>query len=163
MKRIIQGAGALLLGICIFAGVFMGSATNALSAGAGAPIDTPYQYPVVPGTDEWTALTDHVEKLELCQIPEEILSNMTTRALAETVLAYPLLVDMYAWDSTAIGYQVVSAAFNGLAELERRPDGLSALEELEGETGAASGDAAALYLRTLIREMSAAKADADAA
>lgn len=44
-------------------------------------IDTPYEYPIHSGMEEWKELDDHSVKVELCQIPEEILSEMTTEAL----------------------------------------------------------------------------------
>jgi hypothetical protein len=36
------------------------------------------------------------QKLAASYVPEEVLKNMTTDALVETVLNYPLLVDIYA-------------------------------------------------------------------
>ena len=98
---------------------------------------------------------NHAEKVDLCQIPEDILSLMTTEALAETVLSYPLLLDMYVWDSTTTGYKVIAATFNGLAELERRPDGLSTLKELSQQTLRTEDDPFfTRNLETIIREMS---------
>ena len=55
-----------------------------------------YQYPIVPGTAEWASFKTRMEKVAACQIPESILKNMTTEALVETVMNYPLLVDIFA-------------------------------------------------------------------
>lgn len=119
-------------------------------------IDEPYEYPILPGTDEWKAILDHSEKIKLCQIPEDILPLMTTEALAKTVVTYPFMVDMYAWNSTSIGYDVVALTFNGLQELERRPDGLSALEALRQESARTVDESLTpLYINTIISEMSA--------
>lgn len=119
-------------------------------------IDEPYEYPILPGTDEWKAILDHSEKIKLCQIPEDILPLMTTEALAKTVVTYPFMVDMYAWNSTSIGYDVVALTFNGLQELERRPDGLSALEALRQESARTADESLTpLYINTIISEMSA--------
>ena len=112
----------VFMSIFIFAGATISYASVEVSNDTNYTINTPYQYPLVPGTDERGALMNHAEKVDLCQIPEDILSLMTTEALAETVLSYPLLLDMYVWDSTTTGYKVIAATFNGLAELERRPD-----------------------------------------
>ena len=60
-------------------------ASSESSSGTNYTIATPYQYPVKSGTDEWRALTNHAEKVELFQIPEDILPLMTTEALAKTV------------------------------------------------------------------------------
>lgn len=156
MKRIVKRSGAVLLAICLVMSVPMGFASGAEPENGGYTIDTPYQYPITPGTDEWKAILDHGKKIEMCQIPEDILPLMTTQALAKTVVAYPFLVDMYAWDSTSIGYGVVSLTFNGLQELERRPDGLSALEALrQQEAGASDEFLLSIYLNTIIGEMKA--------
>lgn len=92
-------------------------------------ITVAYEYPIVPGTDEWKQLDTHVKMLEACQIPEEILENLTTQALVETVMNYPLLVEMFAYDTAEAGYQAVYNNFNGLRELQERSDAIECLEE----------------------------------
>jgi hypothetical protein len=81
-----------------------------------------YDYPIKPGTDGWKAFTTHDEMLEACQIPEDILKNMSTKALVETVLDYPLLGDMWAYNSIQQGFEAVASQFNGLPELLNRKD-----------------------------------------
>ncbi len=81
-----------------------------------------YDYPIKPGTDGWKAFGSHEEMLKACQIPEELLHRMSTAALVETVLNYPLSVDWWAYDSTEIGIKHVSGQFNGLSELLSRND-----------------------------------------
>lgn len=90
-------------------------------------IVTPYEYPVTPDMDEWKAFQSHVEMIDACQIPEEILENMSTEALAETVLNYPLLTDMLAWSDRSLGVQHVASYFNGLEELLSRNNGIDYL------------------------------------
>lgn len=89
--------------------------------------DTPYEYPVVPGTPEWYAFTTQMQKVHACQIPDDILQNLTTEALVETVLNYPLSSNMYAYDNIQLGYNNLKNQFNGLQELERRKDALTVL------------------------------------
>ena len=145
----------VFMAIFIFAGATISYASVEVSNDTNYTINTPYQYPLTAGTDAWGALMNHAEKVDLCQIPEDILSLMTTEALAETVLSYPLLLDMYVWDSTTTGYKVIAATFNGLAELERRPDGLSTLKELSQQTLRTRDDPFfTRNLETIIREMS---------
>jgi len=91
--------------------------------------NTPYTYPILPGTDEWKEFNTHDEKLEACQIPEEILQNMTIEALVETVLNYPLMGDMLAYNTPIIGFNAVSSTFNGLQELTKRPNAKLELEK----------------------------------
>lgn len=90
-------------------------------------IDEAYEYPVLPGTDEWKELRTQVDKIAVCQIPEEILTNMTTEALLETVLNYPLKSNMYMYDNLSIGYDKLKNQFNGLKELESREDAIEVL------------------------------------
>lgn len=85
-------------------------------------ITTPYEFPIQPGTDEWKKLKSHTEKVDVCQIPNNILENMTTEALAETVINYPLSADMFAYSSPNKGFQQVYSVFNGLQELASRLD-----------------------------------------
>ena len=83
-------------------------------------ISEAYQYPITPAnTDEWAKLTNLAEKKEVCQIPSEITENMTTEALIETVLTYPLLppAALFNDPKTALdGYM----DFNALSELFSR-------------------------------------------
>lgn len=158
MKKIVKRFGMVLLAICVVMSIPIVFASSAAPEDANYTVDTPYQYPITPGTDEWKAILDHSEKIKLCQIPEDILPRMTTEALARTVVAYPFMVDMYAWDSASIGYAVVALTFNGLQELERRPDALSVLEALLQESARASDESLTpLYINTIISEMSASQ------
>lgn len=92
-------------------------------------INTPYEYPVKPGTEAWFALETHGERAAACQIPEEILSNMTTEALVESVVSYPFITDILLFNSAEDGYTIVRDHFNGLQELEVREDGREALSQ----------------------------------
>lgn len=84
-------------------------------------INKAYDYPITPDDEkEWAQLTTLNDKLNACQIPEDILNKMTTPALIETVANYPLSVNLYAFDTLDLGYQMVKGSFNGLAELEKR-------------------------------------------
>lgn len=86
------------------------------------PIDEPYEYPVVPGTDEWKALDNNIDKLRVCMIPEDILRRMTTEALLESLLSYPMMVNMFVWEVPQKGYEYILRNFNGLQELVERED-----------------------------------------
>ncbi len=90
-------------------------------------IDTPYEYPIVPGTQEWIELEDVVARRKVCQIPDDVLNHITTDALLETVINYPFRSDMYSFNDFQTGYEAVKNRFNGLQELERRSDCLDAL------------------------------------
>ena len=80
-------------------------------------IAAPYDYPIKPGSNEWKSLTTHTEMIEACQIPAEVLKDMTTASLVETVLNYPLINDMYAYNNIQLGFMAVSRQFNGISKL----------------------------------------------
>ena len=65
--------------------------------------------------------------VEACQIPTIKLKNMTTEALLETVLDYPLLLHYKAYDSIEKSIEIMSASFNGFSELFLREDVTSVL------------------------------------
>lgn len=81
-----------------------------------------YRYPIIPGTESWNALRNHQEMVDVCQIPEDVISEMTTSELIETIIAYPLYTDMYAYDNWDDGFEIVKQHFNGFDELESRKD-----------------------------------------
>lgn len=88
-----------------------------------------YRYPVLPGTSTWP-YGDHRKMVEMCQIPEDIYESMTTEELAQSVLAYPLLSDIYAYDSITMGLERVAENFDGLQEFYTRSDNASCLVDL---------------------------------
>lgn len=85
-------------------------------------IEEPYTYPIVPGSSEWANFDTVYEMIEVCQIPEDILKNMSTEALVKTVLNYPLLMDLMAGNTPREGFAVMMSNFNGLQELSTRSD-----------------------------------------
>lgn len=97
------------------------------------PFTEPYEYPIVPGTDEWRELTSLAEKIEVCHVPQMALDNMTTEALLETVMDYPLLFNMFAYDDLQRGFEAVMNYCNGLQELWTRPDLEEVLEQFISE------------------------------
>lgn len=80
-------------------------------------ISSVYNYPIKPGTDEWKALKTHKEMLAACQIPQNILNNMTTEALVESCLDYPLFSDILAYNETQNGFSKIASRFNGLGQV----------------------------------------------
>ena len=77
----------------------------------------------------------------MLQIPQEILENMTTDALVECVVNYPYFPDMDAFSTQELGYKAVRDGFNGLRELESRPDGMSCLSaDFENQKTTHPGD-----------------------
>ena len=91
-------------------------------------IDQPYEYPLKPGDPEWKNLNGNIAMLSAVQIPGEILQVLSTKALAKSVLEYPLFMDIWAYDEET-GFKHLAANFNGLRDLLAREDAGPALLE----------------------------------
>ncbi len=88
-----------------------------------------YTYPVLPGTEAWRKLKTHDEMVFATSIPEKTLSAIKTSDLVETCFAYPLLLDVFAFNSLKAGFETVLSKFNGFQELKKRNDaGINLLE-----------------------------------
>lgn len=62
-----------------------------------------------------------------CQIPVDIISDLTTEALAKTCLSYPLFGLMNAYNTPQTGFNAVRTNFNGIDALFERKDAGSVL------------------------------------
>ena len=86
-------------------------------------IDTPYEYPIVPGTPEWLKLEDNIAMINACAIPESIASHMTTDALLESFLNHPMRENLFAFDDYNTGFAVLQDYYKmGINELLSRDD-----------------------------------------
>lgn len=95
--------------------------------GAGQNSGSSYSYPILPGSEAWADLNSGDEKFEACQIPETYLKSMSTPALAETCLNYPLCGE-YVFSNDERNWAVsLIDRFNGLKELSTRQGGASEL------------------------------------
>ena len=98
-------------------------------------IHTPYEYPVRPGSAQWQKFESRSEMVDACQIPQDILDNLSTQALLETILDYPLLSDMTTvshapeGQDDEAGFRHIAGSFNGLQEFMSRTDALSTLHQ----------------------------------
>ncbi len=92
-------------------------------------IDTPYVYPIQPGTEEWAKLDSLDAKIAACKVDPELMNSMTTEVLLETVLDYPLLPNIYAFSSAEIGIGSVSGYFEGLQMLHDREDAAECIQK----------------------------------
>lgn len=75
-----------------------------------------YRYSVLPGMTTWP-YGNHQEMTDACQIPDEVIAQMTTEELLQSVIVYPLFGDVYAYDNLGDGFEAVKEYFNGLQEL----------------------------------------------
>ncbi len=86
-----------------------------------------YAYPVLPGTQEWNELDSLQEKIHACYVDPALMGRMSTEALVETVLNYPLLINIYAFDTIEMGIESVSNYFAGIGILAQREDAVAVL------------------------------------
>lgn len=93
---------------------------------APAQLDV-YTYPIVPGTPEWAELETGEQKYAVTQLPDSVLQTISTEGLVETILSYPLLLNMIAWPTYQRGVESIINRFNGFQELSRREDAAAAL------------------------------------
>ena len=94
---------------------------------SGQNQNKPYDFPLKPGTKEWTNLKSNKEKVNVCQIPEAQLKLLSTDELLEICLNYPLLPDIFAFNNMQEGFEKFKHDFNGINELLVRKDISSAL------------------------------------
>lgn len=120
----------LILALCV------GLCATLLSFGAADSgpdtvytVDKPYEYPIVPGTDAWLKLDSLNDMIEACHVDEELMASMTTPALVETVINYPLLINVFAYDHVEKGIEAVSEYFKGIELLAAREDAARYLRE----------------------------------
>lgn len=92
-------------------------------------IHEPYTYPFTYENEEWSQVSAAERHLR-CQIPDDVLREMDTYALLWTVAEYPFLVDLSLTDTIDESYHTLWYMFNGIREIERRPDTLPVLKEM---------------------------------
>lgn len=93
-------------------------------------IDTPYEYPIKQGSEEWFALDTPQERTSAFYVPEKIIEQMTTEALLLTVMSNPYFIDIYAFSTIEQGVEMVANYVSGLAELVNRPDFFTEVQAL---------------------------------
>ena len=76
---------------------------------------------------EWKSTISRVERGEKLQLPEEMLTELSTDALIEAVIDYPFFSDVYAFDNVQDGFDIMYDSFNGVRELSMRNDAATVL------------------------------------
>jgi hypothetical protein len=81
-----------------------------------------YDYPIKPGTPEWEQLDNSDEMDSVLQIPKNVLDNISTEGLIETVLNYPRFGDLYSIDDYQFAFDQMKNHYNGFQGLFNRND-----------------------------------------
>lgn len=87
-----------------------------------AEIDTPYSFESVTTPEIWETFNNLEEMQNACQIPADILKKMSTKALIQTCMNYPLYGNYIAYNNELDGIRTIIKGFNGFEELQRRTD-----------------------------------------
>lgn len=82
--------------------------------------DTALYYPVTL-TPNWTEMK-RTDRVDACQLSKDSMAKMSTEELLQTVLAYPFMIDLYAFNTYRAGFEHVYQEFPALAELTKRTD-----------------------------------------
>jgi hypothetical protein len=72
-----------------------------------------YEYPIIPGTEEWGKLKSNKEKLDALQIPMCIMDIISDSGLVKTCLNYPRYLDYTAFNDPVTGFDHMINDFNG--------------------------------------------------
>ena len=99
------------------------------SSDSSSFITNPYEYPITPDSPQWRNFTQTSQMIEACQVPEDIVENMTTEALLETVLDYPLMVNVLVQNTPEIGYKFLLENNAAFRELVTRNDMIDVVDD----------------------------------
>ena len=123
MKKILSLFLSFVLLICCFGNTVFATSINE-NEDATLVEHSKYTYPISPTrTPEiWSLFESHSEMIVACEIPEKILTNLTTQQLIKTCLDYPLAGDMLFYNDYLTGFEIVKNHHNGLTELYSRED-----------------------------------------
>ena len=102
--------------------IFLCFLTASLNDGFAQQVSTPYDYPIKPGTVEWKSFKSGDEMAAACNIPDTVLHNLMTQALAVTCLNYPLFNEILSANNLQAGFSALTDGFNGFKELLSRKD-----------------------------------------
>ena len=83
-------------------------------------LDSPYDYGVVPFSEEWEELTT-LERKAIFTIPKKVAESLTTEALLKTILDNPYIIDLFAYNDFSMAVKLRNEQFQ-IKELLSRPD-----------------------------------------
>lgn len=83
-------------------------------------------YPVLPGTEEWKRY-GYQKDIEICNPPEDLLEDLTTREVANLLMHYPLLSQYSGYDYIDFFFDFLQTNCSVYREIWSREDGIEAL------------------------------------
>ncbi|MCL1937829.1 MAG: hypothetical protein FWF52_05490 [Candidatus Azobacteroides sp.] len=95
---------------------------NGLSAYSQTKIKDVYEFPVKQENREWGEFETIEKRMAALQIPDTVITTISTEGLLETCLEFPYLTDIFFCDNYQQGFEALKAEFNGFRELFKRPN-----------------------------------------
>lgn len=71
---------------------------------------------------QWKCIASHDEMVAAYQIPDDEIKKMSTEMLLSAYLNYPLLIDMFVYNTNEMGFNALKSQCNALNELLSRND-----------------------------------------
>lgn len=81
-----------------------------------------FSFDEVTKPEVWKSFKNVEEMKAACQIPESILSTMSTEDLVKVCISYPLYGNYALYNNAEAGINAVMSGFNGFSELRKRQD-----------------------------------------
>ncbi|MFP4978249.1 hypothetical protein ACE6ED_22780 [Paenibacillus sp. CN-4] len=100
----------------------VGFSTSVFAEAGSVEQHTEFQYPVTPADKEWAEFTSKQEMLDATDIPTTVLEKMTTDEVLDAVLDFPLIVNLYLYDSYEVALEALAEDSDAFFELKQRED-----------------------------------------
>ena len=81
-----------------------------------------FSFDSITKPEVWRSFQTLEEMQSACQIPDDVLPNLSTEELVQICMDYPLFGNYLAYDNETFGIKKVMAGFNGFEELKKRTD-----------------------------------------
>lgn len=81
-----------------------------------------FTFDSVTNPEVWKTFQSLEEMQKACQIPENIIGDLTTAELVKICMTYPLALNYTAYNNEMDGIKAVMSGFNGFKELQKRTD-----------------------------------------
>lgn len=85
-------------------------------------IQEPFDFPLTPEMEGWKLLKSGSERAKATTVPEEVLVNLSSRALVQTLFKHPLLFEVLLHDYFVKGLDLLIPHVNCFEELFKRGD-----------------------------------------
>lgn len=96
--------------------------------------DKKYEYKITTNDKKWKEFDSKAEMIDACSISDTELNKMTTEELLDAVLNYPLIVDIYLFNSYNEGLQVLANESDAYGAFLKREDAANVLiKKIESE------------------------------